>query len=243
VTVEGLLDGDSLTTIGFNYANTDNTTDDGRINAGTAIVTPKDASISGKGDNPDYYKIRYISGSMEVTPINVTVRIEPDRWTGATYTGKDYLTGFTNPNKDIEDYVLISHEGYADLYLNSIWDIITNLNNVTYDSEAAGLGYYVLAEKDVDDYTYNLTLTSADMPDGDGNYSVSLYVRPGRLQILPVELTVTTGSAKKAYDGTPLTCNEASLDGLVEADKEKVTVETTGSQTLVGFSNNTYQVA
>ena len=81
----------------------------------------------------------------------------------------------------------------------------------------------------------------ADLPE-DENYSVSLYVRPGRLQILPAELTVKTGSAEKPYDGEALTNSEASLEGLVEADKDKVTVAATGSQTEVGSSENTYEI-
>ena len=138
---------------------------------------------------------------------------------------------------------MISHEGYANLYQETIWDIVTSLDNVTYEASAAGLGYYVVSEKDAGEYTYDLALTSEHMPTGDGNYSASLYVRPGRLQILPVELPVTTGSDTKAYDGTALTNSEASLSGLVETDKNSVTVTATGSQTEVGSSDNTYTIS
>ena len=55
----------------------------------------------------------------------------------------------------------------------------------------------------------------------------------------PVELTVTTGSAEKVYDGTPLTA-EASLAGLREGDD--VIVTATGSITDVGEMVNTYQI-
>jgi len=242
VTVEGLPEGESLTGVSFTYADTDNATNDGRINAGVATVTPKNAQTNAiHAEN--YYAFRYISGTLTVTPINVTVRIEPDRWVGAPYTGEEYLTGFTNPGKTAAngaDYVMISHEGYAALYREAIWNMVTSLDNVK--EGGAGLGYYVVAEKDVDDYTYNLALTADDLPNADGNYSVSLYVRPGRLQILPAELTVTTGSAEKAYDGAELTNDEASLSGVVEADQGKITVTATGSITDPGEVPNTYEI-
>ena len=244
VTVDGLLDGYTVDKVDFDITNND--VENGRLNAGVATVTPKNASISSNkrgayGDG--YWAVRYISGTLEITAINVTVRIEPDRWTGAIYNGEEYKTGFTHPKKGIADYVMISHEGYASEYRDEIWSQITELSNVTHDDTAAGLGYYVLSEKDVDDYSYNLALTSADMPTENGNYSVSLYVRPGRLQILPVELTVTTGSASQVYNGEALTNSEATLNGLVEADQDKVTVKATGSQTDVGSSDNKYEIS
>ena len=239
VTVEGLLEGDSLTSLGYNYANADNGSDnDGRLNAGVATVTPKDAVISGHS-NPDYYTVRYISGTLEVTKINVTVRIEPDRWTNAPYTGEEYKTGFTNPDKDIDDYILISHSGYSAKHLNDIWESVKA--KAKYDENTAGVHYYGIAEKDAGDYTYSVGLTEAGLPQDD-NYSVSLYVRPGRLHILPKEAVITTGSAEKAYDGTPLTKDEATISGLVSADEGKVTVTATGTITDPGDTENTYTI-
>ncbi len=62
----------------------------------------------------------------------------------------------------------------------------------------------------------------------------------GSIQIVPAELTVTTGSAQKQYDGTALTNSELQIAGLV--GDEKVTARTTGSQTEVGSSANTYEI-
>ena len=107
--------------------------------------------------------------------------------------------------------------------------------------DGAGLGEYAIAEKDAGDYTYDISLTNSDLPE-NGNYSVSLYVRQGRLRILPKELTVTTGSDEKTYDGTPLTNDEASISELVAADEGKIEITATGSQTEVGSSKNTYSI-
>ena len=236
VEVEGLKDGHTLASVEYTYANADSTDGKGRLNAGTATVTPKNAVITGES-NPNYYTVRYISGTLEVTKINVTVRIEPDRWTGNPYTGEEYKTGFTNPGKGIADYVMISHDGYKTAYLNTIWDTVKG----KCSQGGVGLGYYAISETDAGDYDYTVDFTTADLPQND-NYSVSLYVREGRLQILPAALTVTTGSDTKVYDGTPLTKDEVTLDGLVTADQSKVTATATGSQTEVGSSENTYEI-
>ncbi len=54
------------------------------------------------------------------------------------------------------------------------------------------------------------------------------------------ELTITTGSDTKQYNGTALTNSTASVSGLVNG--ETATVSATGSQTDVGTSKNTYSI-
>ncbi|MBQ6389105.1 MAG: InlB B-repeat-containing protein, partial [Mogibacterium sp.] len=234
VTVEGLMDGDSLTSISFRYQGADNTAMNGRINAGVATVTPVAPQISGVHDT-NYYKIRALSGSLEVTKINVTIRIEPDRWTGLEYTGEVYKAGFTNPTKEVSDYIIISHEGYRNEYLDDVWAAVKE--KATYDASAAGQKYYGLAESDAGDYTWNLTLTTAELPQND-NYSVSLYVRPGRLQILAREITVTANGGSKPYDGTAITAEGtgyAITSGSL-AKGDAISVALSGSQTDLGRS-------
>ena len=234
--VEGLLEGHSLQSVEYDYADADK--ENGRLEAGTTVVTPKNAVISGPSVE-DYYKIRYISGTLEVTKINVTVRIEPDRWTGAEYTGEPYKAGFTNPLKDKSDYILISHEGYSEKYLDKIWDALKS--KATHDESTVGLKYYGIAEKNAGDYAYSIDLTAADLPEDD-NYSVALYVRPGRLQILAKNITVSTEGASKCYDGKALKEKNAEISGLTDADADKVTIRGTGSQTEIGTSENTYEI-
>jgi hypothetical protein len=62
----------------------------------------------------------------------------------------------------------------------------------------------------------------------------------GVLTITPKELTVTTGSDSKEYDGTALTNSEASITGF--AANETATITATGSQIEVGNSQNTYEI-
>ncbi len=239
VRVEGLKAEHSLSSLEYTYANTDNSSGDGRVNAGMATVTPKNAVISNDSGtvSQNYYSIRYISGTLEIQKLNVSVRVEPDRWTGAFYDGTEKKTGFTNPSKGITDYVMISDDTYSEEHLDEIWDSIIHSPGVVYDESAAGLGYYAVATSAAGEYPYMVSLTIPDDP----NYSVSVYIREGRLQILPVPIEVTTGSASKSYDGEPLTNNDASMSGLVNG--ETATVTATGSQTDVGTSVNTYEIA
>ena len=60
----------------------------------------------------------------------------------------------------------------------------------------------------------------------------------GEIQVTPAPLSVETGSATKTYDGSALTNATLKVDGLVAGDV--VTGRTTGSQTEVGSSANTY---
>lgn len=75
--------------------------------------------------------------------------------------------------------------------------------------------------------------------ESQGKYKVSVTVTNGGLTITPAKLTVTTQSATKAYDGTPLTA-EGKVAGLV--NNETVGLKVTGTQTEVGTSKNTYEL-
>ena len=71
-------------------------------------------------------------------------------------------------------------------------------------------------------------------------YFTSISTESSTLTVDPATVTVTTGSATKAYDGTPVTKNEANITGLVGG--EAATVTATGKQTDVGTSDNTYSI-
>ncbi|MGN0287463.1 MAG: MBG domain-containing protein, partial [Atopobiaceae bacterium] len=72
---------------------------------------------------------------------------------------------------------------------------------------------------------------------GTGNYSGTVAQT---YQITPATLTVTTPDASKSYDGTPLTA-QGTITGFVNG--ERAEFQTTGSQTEVGSSQNTYEIS
>jgi len=62
----------------------------------------------------------------------------------------------------------------------------------------------------------------------------------GKLVITKRDVVFTSATDSKEYDGTILTSDEVSVTGDGFANDEAVTFEVTGSQTLVGNSENTY---
>ncbi len=72
---------------------------------------------------------------------------------------------------------------------------------------------------------------------GIGNYTGTVT---RTYQITPAPLHINTGSATKVYNGEPLTNSEMTVTGLVGDDT--LTGLTTGSQTEVGSSPNTYEL-
>ncbi len=61
------------------------------------------------------------------------------------------------------------------------------------------------------------------------------------LKVNPAPLSIVTSSATKVYDGSALTSTDMSITGLVKG--ETLIARTTGTQTEVGSSDNTYVLA
>ena len=95
----------------------------------------------------------------------------------------------------------------------------------------AGKDYEVSYDKDNFTNVGTITVTIT----GKGNYSGTVT---RTYKITPKEYTVTTDSATKTYSGTALTAG-GKVEGIVSG--ETVEFTTTGSQTEVGTSKNTYE--
>lgn len=87
---------------------------------------------------------------------------------------------------------------------------------------------------------YDMGLLPGDFGNRSANFSnVVFEIEDGQLTILPATLTVTTHGASKPYDGTALTAS-GEISGFVNG--ETASFATTGSQTLVGTSANSYAI-
>ena len=82
------------------------------------------------------------------------------------------------------------------------------------------------------------TVTDADGNDVTDQFVVSTM--SGILRIKPRTVTLTSSDAWKLYDGNPLTANHVTVSGDGFADGEGATYNVTGSQTLVGKSDNAF---
>ena len=91
--------------------------------------------------------------------------------------------------------------------------------------------------KDVVAECDNLVIVNAKGEDVTGKLTIKY--NNGSIKINPAALTVTTSDANKAYDGTALTA-AGTISGFVNG--ETASFATTGSQTNVGSSKNTYSL-
>lgn len=147
------------------------------------------------------------------------------------------------------NYVVSKEEGVLEVTPKSVIAegfSVEGLNDVTYNGLAQQQEPTV---KDGDktltkdkDYTLSFTEDVTNVGTvrvtvtGKGNYAGSADVA---YQILPAKLIVTTPSDSTVYNGKPLTA-EGGVEGFV--NNETAVFETTGSQTEVGESENTYAI-
>ena len=200
-----------------------------QTNAGYSLSTPSNAVIAGLKEGvsvSDFYNISdstYVSGYLTVTPINVIVSLEPDRWTGNYYDGTVKMTGFTNPDKSVDNYLLISDDDFKDDHEDQIWAEIvqylkTEKGAIEYGTLNDGNpGLAVIRDnKDVGDYyepagTFGTALVNALGKLNLENYNVVHYARESHLEILPLPVKIATSAAEKPYDGKPLTSSDLTV--------------------------------
>lgn len=75
--------------------------------------------------------------------------------------------------------------------------------------------------------------------DSTGKYIVSAVVN-GSLTIQPRNITLTSGSAEKVYDGQPLTNETVTVSGESFVNGDSVSYTVTGTRTYVGVSDNIF---
>ncbi len=123
---------------------------------------------------------------------------------------------------------------------HSISGIVTDtfvIKNQTYKVS----GYKTSGALGKDAYVYENIISGEIKVETDGHDVTSLFdiiKTNGKLTISPAKLTLTSESAEKEYDGNPLTNENVIAEGFVEG--EGATYSFTGSQTLVGSSENTF---
>lgn len=106
-------------------------------------------------------------------------------------------------------------------------------NDFTFTGTATATG--------TDAGTYQMVLKPADFENKNANFSkVTFVVTDGSLTITKRDVTLTSASASKPYDGTALTSKNVTVGGNGFADGEGATYNVTGSQTEVGESANAF---
>ena len=89
--------------------------------------------------------------------------------------------------------------------------------------------------------SYEMGLKAGDFTNNSKNFTnVTFQVTDGYLTITKRNVTLTSGSDSKAYDGTPLTKNEVTVSGDGFAEGEGASYNVTGTITNVGKVDNTF---
>ena len=188
-------------------------------------------------------------------------------WNGeqiqAPTTGDNAMHGdkITITDTSIDGYTLIPGQqtsmtiGTGENVLNLNYyknvTLTANSDTVTYDSKEHTVTGYTSAPEGVtfesvsasgsgtDANTYNVTFGNNPV----GTYNNLYYVaaaNPGTLTINKRSVTLTSASASKVYDGTPLTKPEVTVGGDGFVDGEGATSNVTGTITNVGETKNTF---
>ena len=207
-----------------------------------------------------------LTGSWSKTPNTASYTVNY-LWNGeqiqAPTTGDNAMHGdkITITDTSIDGYTLIPGQqtsmtiGTGENVLNLNYyknvTLTANSDTVTYDSKEHTVTGYTSAPEGVtfesvsasgsgtDANTYNVTFGNNPV----GTYNNLYYVaaaNPGTLTINKRSVTLTSASASKVYDGTPLTKPEVTVGGDGFVDGEGATYNVTGTITNVGETKNTF---
>ncbi len=88
---------------------------------------------------------------------------------------------------------------------------------------------------------FTISVKSADGRDTTANYSIKYEF--GQLTVLRRDITVSTGSASKVYDGTPLTNNAYEIKSGSLAPGEDIDINIIGTITLAGSVENLAEIS
>ena len=158
------------------------------------------------------YTVTYVAGTLTITSQSIDPGTDPEK------PNPDYTGAKVNSPKDSV------YDGKEHKWSPTVTDKSKKLELGTdYTVEYSTKNF-----KDVG--TIDVTIT------GIGNYTGTVT---RTYKVTPKEYTVTTESATKTYSGTALTAG-GKVEGIVSG--ETVEFTTTGSQTEVGTSKNTYEL-
>ena len=169
-------------------------------------------TTSGKAEQGNY-SVTYVAGTLTITSQSIDPGTDPEK-PNPDYTGAKV----NSPSDEVYD-------GKEHKWIPTVTDKADK-------KLKAGTDYTVEYSKT--DFTnvgtIEVTIT------GIGNYTGTVK---RSYKVTPKEYTVTTDSATKTYSGTALTAG-GKVEGIVSG--ETVEFTTTGSQTEVGTSKNTYEL-
>ena len=161
------------------------------------------------------YDITKEEGTLEITPVTTEVIV--------TITGKNAEYKYDGQEKTVSGYdVLIS-------------DSLYKKNDFEFTGTAE------VTAKNASDTNYNMNLSEADFENKNNNFTNVIFkVTDGYLKINKRNVTLTSASASKVYDGRELTSGDVTVTGDDFASGEGATYDVTGTITNVGSVENSF---
>ena len=119
---------------------------------------------------------------------------------------------------------------------------VTRISSELYnESDFAFTGIDSVSATDARENAYPMGLSAGNFENKNENFSkVTFIVTDGSLTIDPRTVTLTSESATKEYDGSPLTRPDVTVSGDGFVKGEGATYNVTGSQLYVGSSDNIF---
>ena len=166
-------------------------------------------------------------GTLTITPRPITIATHTQSW---VYDGLEHYDETTYSNADVINGTMVK-EDYISLLTSDEQKV--RVKNVADSGQENELAFTVIGNY-VGEHDY------AD------NYKISYEY--GKLNITPRPIWISTGSASKIYDGTPLVKDESEYQiegdgvGLLESLGHTIVIDVTGTRTDVGKSDNSCEV-
>lgn len=239
------------------------------IKDGSLVIGPAEATIRPKDASKPYDGTPLVASEFEAAGFvggdGVAGVTYGGSQTDAGESGSTIATYEAAGSTNLANYKIALGEGRLEVTANAekvVVAIRENSATFPYDGEAktaegyevAGISSALYKEGDfafvgdaahkvatgTDAGDYDMGLLPGDFENTSANFSnVVFAIEDGQLHIDPATLTVTTHGASKPYDGTALTAS-GEISGFVNG--ETASFATTGSQTLVGTSANSYAI-
>lgn len=239
------------------------------IKDGSLVIGPAEATIRPKDASKPYDGTPLVASEFEAAGFvggdGVAGVTYGGSQTDAGESGSTIAAYEAAGSTKLANYKITLGEGRLEVTANAERVVVTireNSATFPYDGEAktaegyevAGISSALYKEGDfafvgdaahkvatgTDAGDYDMGLLPGDFENRSANFSnVAFAIEDGQLTILPATLTVTTHGASKPYDGTALTAS-GEISGFVNG--ETASFATTGSQTLVGTSANSYAI-
>ena len=226
------------------------------------LSKPYDGTPLTNGDTPLYLEQGWAEGEGATYEFTESVTLP-----GATASNEFNI--HANAGTNLENYAITKSEGQLSIEDRNedakyAIDLEANSGTFLYDGQQKSVDGFVQTEFAFGGVTYTVTGLAAsatradagtttvgisgtpvvkDAADNDVTSQFKITLVPGTLKVDKRSVVLESATDSKPYDGTELVNDNVAVAGDGWADGEGAAYNVTGSQTLVGFSSNTFTYA